>query len=337
MNEAIEAPTPTVFHDPAGAEKSAVAEEAGGAALKALFVQLGLGALCVDVCRELGVDSVDDRSIVTLENVDALPNDLKVRLKGARQLENKLLALLGLLLPAACQQNTVGTSGGATRHEDRVGQQQVFLGYRVASDADLVERLYYRLKAQGVNVWWDKRCLPAGQPWEQGFADGLCNCDVIVPVLSKEALARFADLTAASTYNNVLLEHQLALELQHRGHLRAIFPVLVGELETHNKLGDIWVDFSLKNGISECSGITACQGDVVVEAVEGKLVEHLERLGKGAPQLPRAARTVKATLDAITCNQGVKLEGMCAAAVDNAVYRLSRLPLDECILLCIYV
>ena len=169
MNEAIEAPTPTVFHDPAGAEKSAVAEEAGGAALKALFVQLGLGALCVDVCRELGVDSVDDRSIVTLENVDALPNDLKVRLKGARQLENKLLALLGLLLPAACQQNTVGTSGGATRHEDRVGQQQVFLGYRVASDADLVERLYYRLKAQGVNVWWacllgsrGSRALPTG-------------------------------------------------------------------------------------------------------------------------------------------------------------------------------
>jgi hypothetical protein len=35
---------------------------------------------------------------------------------------------------------------------------RVFLSYRVASDADLVERLYYRLRAESVDVWWDKRC-----------------------------------------------------------------------------------------------------------------------------------------------------------------------------------
>jgi len=74
--------------------ESGGAEEAGDAALKAIFAQRNLGAMCVDVCRELGVDSVDDLSYVTLEQFDELPNYLKDQLKGARR--NKLLALLGL-------------------------------------------------------------------------------------------------------------------------------------------------------------------------------------------------------------------------------------------------
>ena len=121
VNKVIEAPLPTVSHDSAEVEVSACVEEVGDVALKALFVQRGLVALCVDVCRGLGVDSVDDLSFVTLENVDELPNDLKVQLKGARR--NKLLVLLGLQPPVAGQQNTVGTSGGATQHADRAGQQ----------------------------------------------------------------------------------------------------------------------------------------------------------------------------------------------------------------------
>ena len=65
----------------------------------------------------------------------------------------------------------------------------MFLGYRVASDADLVERLHDKLRAEGVYVWWDKRCLPAGQLWEQGFADGLSISAIFVPILSKAAIA----------------------------------------------------------------------------------------------------------------------------------------------------
>jgi len=88
----------------------------------------------------------------------------------------------------------------------------------VASYADLVNCLYDKLKVEGVSVWWDKRCLTAGQPWEQGFADGLCSCDVFV----KAGLARLAYLTATSACDSVLIEHQLALGLQHCGDLRAI-------------------------------------------------------------------------------------------------------------------
>ena len=75
---------------------------------------------------------------------------------------------------------------------------RVFIGYRVASDANLVERLYDKLKAAGVDVWWDKKCLPPGQPWEEGFADGLCSSNIFVPILSKAALAPCAQLTTSS-------------------------------------------------------------------------------------------------------------------------------------------
>ena len=48
-------------------------------------------------------------------------------------------------------------------------------------------------------------------------------------------------------------------------------------------------------------------------------MEQLERLGKGTPQVPGAARTVKTTLAAITSNQGGALQGMCSDTVDKLV------------------
>ena len=75
-----------------------------------------------------------------------------------------------------------------------------------------------------------------------------------------------------------------------------------------------------KDGCMPC-----CQGDVVVEAIEGKLVQLLEYSGKGAPQLPASARTVKATLDAIIRNQGLKLQGVSSDTLDQAVAAIVKL------------
>jgi len=194
------------------------------------------------------------------------------------------------------------------------GHVQVFLGYRVSSDAGHVEALYYRLKAQGVQVWWDAKCLDPGQPWEGGFADGLSNSAIFVPILSMAALAPCALLTATSTTcDNVLLEHQMAMELKERGDIRAIFPVLVGELMSVEGVGDsIYGDFFHKGGMPAC-------GSEVVQSVEAKLMQHLDRLGKGAPRLSASARTVAQTLRGITEYQRVKLEGMRRDAMDKAV------------------
>ena len=193
----------------------------------------------------------------------------------------------------------------------------MFLGYRVNSDQDLVERLYDKLVSKGIDVWWDVRSLPRGQPWEEGFADGLCSSDVFVPVISKAALAPFASLTPESRCDNVLLEHQLALELKMRGELRAIFPVLVGVLGSHGELGEIYGDFFKGDGMPSCPA-------VIVGSVEAKLKEHLSRKGKGVPQLPDATRKVAGTLNAITAHQGVKLSGIKRDAVQNVVDGIVR-------------
>jgi hypothetical protein len=108
-----------------------------------------------------------------------------------------------------------------------------------------------------------------------------------VPVLSKAALAPFAQLTASSVCDSVLLEQQLALELLQRGDLRAIYPVLVGELKhLSDEFGCLYSDFFKTGGVPACP-------DEVVKAVEDKVAEHLGRLGKGALS---SARTAKATL-----------------------------------------
>jgi len=199
----------------------------------------------------------------------------------------------------------------------RAGGPRVFLGYRVDSDADLVERLYDKLVSEGVDVWWDARCLPPGQPWEEGFADGLCSSDVFVPVISKAALAPFASLTPESRCDNVLLEHQLALELKMRGKLHCIFPVFVGVLEHHGELGEIYGDFFKGGGIPNCP-------EVIVGSVEAKLKEHLFRKEKGVPQLPDATRKVAGTLKAITDHQGVPLSGIKRDAFQKVVVGIVR-------------
>ena len=160
----------------------------------------------------------------------------------------------------------------------------VFLSYRAASDQKLVEQLYNRLLALKLRVWWDVKCLKPGQPWEDGFADGLFASSVFVPVLSKAALASFARLEAGSRCDNVLLEHLLALEQWERGKIRAIFPLFVGEAQDGTT--------GLSNFFAT-GGLPSCQAGIVVAAVDEKAREHLRRRGlaSSAAELKVADRT----------------------------------------------
>ena len=174
---------------------------------------------------------------------------------------------------------------------------RLFLSYRVNADARLVEKVYDKLKLQGVDVWLDKKCLEDGQPWEDSFADQLMGADVFVPFLSKTALAPFEALVPGSRCDNVLLEYRLAAELKARGKLRAISPVFVGEPN-----GDGFDDFFVGGGDPKAP-------DVQVLAVEDKVGKHLTRNGLGASRQPREERTVKAVMDTIKAHQGIFLKG----------------------------
>ena len=45
------------------------------------------------------------------------------------------------------------------------------------------------------------------------MTDALCASAIFLPILTREALSPFLELTASSRCDNVLLEHRLALEV----------------------------------------------------------------------------------------------------------------------------
>ena len=79
--------------------------------------------------------------------------------------------------------------------------------------------------------------MEPGQSWEDGFCDGLLKSRIFLPILSRGAInhpdkswQNFSQLTAESNCDNVLLEHLLSLELQTRGLVERIYPVMIGDL-----------------------------------------------------------------------------------------------------------
>jgi len=80
-------------------ERARVEAETNETGLKALFEQHGLGSLRVDVCRELGVHSVDDLAYLTPEDLDALPLYLKDKLKAVQK--RRLIAMFASQVSAA--------------------------------------------------------------------------------------------------------------------------------------------------------------------------------------------------------------------------------------------
>jgi hypothetical protein len=93
---------------PAPVGQAVAGEEAVDAEVKALFHQHGLGAVCVDVCGELGVTSLNDlQNHVTVQDVDELPKHVKDKLKPAQK--SKLKALIGRQPPAAGEGKLAGS------------------------------------------------------------------------------------------------------------------------------------------------------------------------------------------------------------------------------------
>lgn len=194
----------------------------------------------------------------------------------------------------------------------------VFLSYRVAADAKLVERLYDKLKATEVvdrskkrmlRVFWDKVCLVPGKDFEAGFAQALCNSRLVVFVMSRGAYENIGSLTEQSPCDNFILEHALTLELINKRLVCAVLPVFVGDLKSYEGVGSLYSNFFQSGCLPKNIP------DVVVNAVQQKVNEYLLRIEVEVS----APRTVRDILKDITQIQGVFLEGAERAAVENAV------------------
>ena len=104
-----------------------------------------------------------------------------------------------------------------------------FLNYRVRSDSSTAEKLCYRLMAEdaSLRIFWDKKDLKDGEPWEKGFREGLQQSRKIMTLVSREAIASIKTL-ARGRQDNVLLEYELAIDNWETDDT-FIVPVFVGE------------------------------------------------------------------------------------------------------------
>jgi serine/threonine protein kinase/Leucine-rich repeat (LRR) protein len=200
----------------------------------------------------------------------------------------------------------------------------VFLSYRVSSDSGHVKQLHDLLEAKGLKVWWDKKCLLPGQPWEEGFCAGLANSGHFVCLLSRGAInsdkawENFSKLESGSRCDNVLLEWRLALELKRRGMIEGVFPVMIGDpmedMESHA--------FTYSHYFSSgCHPRELPPWSVV--SVEQKLMEHLDREGLGHPL--EESMTVSSVVSEVLANQGGFIVGQPAKAWDDVVTEITRM------------
>eukprot|EP00607_Mallomonas_marina_P006753 CAMPEP_0182439818 /NCGR_PEP_ID=MMETSP1167-20130531/86670_1 /TAXON_ID=2988 /ORGANISM="Mallomonas Sp, Strain CCMP3275" /LENGTH=1314 /DNA_ID=CAMNT_0024633607 /DNA_START=1523 /DNA_END=5467 /DNA_ORIENTATION=- len=213
------------------------------------------------------------------------------------------------------------TGQRASRLQGEGAQWDVFLSYRVSSDSDHVEMIYNALIAKGLKVWWDKLCLLPGQNWEEGFCSGLVSSAFFVCLLSRGAIKNpkndaqnWEKLTETSRCDNVVLEWRLALELKERGMTEGIFPVMIGDKDEKG----IYSIYSR-------SGCNPSSPDIVIESVEKKLREHLEREGLGLPFIDTCS--VKTIHTSVLANQGCRISGDLLPAIDlaaSSIYKMTK-------------
>eukprot|EP01038_Epipyxis_sp_PR26KG_P008916 gene8916-12024_t len=115
---------------------------------------------------------------------------------------------------------------------DGINKFDCFINYRVASDADLAEKLYLYLKTKNIHAFLDKKCLKNGEKWKDGFLTGLKNSKCFVAIISRKALDRVRDETDNHTWDNVLLEYETALAIKGvTNNKKYIVPLHVGQCE----------------------------------------------------------------------------------------------------------
>ena len=133
---------------------------------------------------------------------------------------------------------TIRASIGENTGADGKTKYDCFLSYRVATDADVAEKIYDKLTVLGFFPFLDKFKLKSGMPWKDGFLEGLKNSLCFVSLVSQKALACCKDKTKNHAYDNVLLEIQTALDYQSAsGNKAYIVPVGIGEMVNVDKLG----------------------------------------------------------------------------------------------------
>ena len=131
----------------------------------------------------------------------------------------------------------------------------LFISYRVWCDKMFAEALYRAAsrcqlrpgREHRMKVYLDKVRIVDGQRFDTNFAKGLANSTVFTPLVSSSCLKNFVELGQEDKEDFVLAEWLMAIELQKRGVVRAIFPVMIGEQRRDGTYSDSFFE-DLRNG-----------------------------------------------------------------------------------------
>jgi hypothetical protein len=199
-------------------------------------------------------------------------------------------------------------------------EYDVFISYRVRSDAQHAGMIYELLTSGGLRVWWDQRCLQPGLSWEDGFCDGLAKSRIFLPILSRGAInhptdarQNFSMLTEQSPCDNVLLEYHLALELRAHGLIERIFPVMIGDMPEPvgvDKTADLSYSDYFASGCHP-----AVADDLFVSSVLHNVAYHLNRQCLGSPLIE--VPSVSNILGEVMKSQGLTVRGPVHSAFEK--------------------
>ena len=246
------------------------------------------------------------------------------------------------------EQDDGGGGDGGTYEFD------VFLSYRVSTDKELVRDLCEKLTRKGLRVYLDQKEIKVGTNWKKSFCKAVLHSKVVVLVVSRGTFRcqhlckgstggacaqkcrnNLWDVDAENGDDNVLLEHDLALELFDLGRVRKIFPLLVGDVMPAQRFLDddqtVYTDFFK----TECLNVGAHIPGKVLKKMQLEALDIIQedpylryKLRSNTltnhsglastPSLKSGRRTARQTLSAIMNLQGFKLTGDSSLAVTTA-------------------
>ena len=98
----------------------------------------------------------------------------------------------------------------------------IFLSY-ASEDRPIVEALKEALESAGVDVWFDRAALQAGDDYEAKIKRNIENCSLFVPVLSRSTL------TSRRRFFRIEWDHALRIAVQVPPTMRFIIPVVIDD------------------------------------------------------------------------------------------------------------
>lgn len=98
----------------------------------------------------------------------------------------------------------------------------VFLSY-ASEDRPVVEALRDALESAGVDVWFDRDALQAGDDYETKIKRNIENCSLFVPVLSRSTL------TSRRRFFRIEWDHALRIAVQVPPTMRFLVPVVIDD------------------------------------------------------------------------------------------------------------